>query len=49
MAGQKGSLNKGMWVRYVIAGALGFLATKVGPSAGTWLSDVTAVILGYAN
>lgn len=36
-----------MWIRYLLAGVLGFAGSKVLPDTGSWLADVTAVILGY--
>jgi len=36
-----------MWIRYIVAGILGFAGSKVLPDTGSWLADVTAVILGY--
>lgn len=41
--------GKKMWVRYAIAAVLGFAGSKVLPDSASWLADVTAVILGYAQ
>lgn len=38
---------KKMWLRYLLAAVVGLAGSKVLPDAGSWLADVTAVILGY--
>lgn len=39
--------GKKMWIRYLLAALVGFASSKTLPDAGSWLADVTAVILGY--
>lgn len=40
-------VGKSMWIRYLLMALVGFASSKLGPDVGQWLSDVTAVALGY--
>lgn len=38
---------KKMWLRYTLAGLIGYLANKLGPDAAGWMQDVVTTIMGY--